>query len=123
MTGIVDWLFAFLAKMLAVPELSALLPAIGVGLALAYLATVQFPASWPVKGVQKIAGVIIVFVVVGVATALLPTPRMALWAFTVAVFIPKTYEWLTAIIYHRFPWLKPKSLLTGDEMQARGNAP
>ena len=119
MTDIADWALAFLMRVLAVPELSALLPAIGVGLAIAYLASLKFPEWLPIKTAQNYANVIIFFVVIIIATALLPTPRMALWSFTVAIFIPKTYEWLTEIIFHRWPWLKPKALLTAPEMQAR----
>jgi hypothetical protein len=111
-----DWLFAFIGRMLAVPELHALIMALGAGLASCYLLTLPLPAWTPVR-VAAFYGRLVTFAVVfGVAVYLIPSPRMAVWAFTVAVFTPLAYEAAAAAIFHRWPWLKPKALMTADEM-------
>lgn len=119
MMDFLDWVFAFIGRMLAVPELHAILAALSAGLAVTYVLTLPLPAWTPIRVVVQWSRVIAFGLVMGIAVYLIPTPRMAIWAFTVAIFTPLFYEWLSAIIYHRWPWLKPKALLTAEEMQAR----
>ena len=114
-----DWILEFGTKVLAIPGLHAILAAFGAGIASTYLLSLQLPAWTPVKYAVNYARVLTFFIVMGVALALLPTPVMFAWSFTVAIMTPLFYEWLTTILYHRYPWLKPKALLTGPEMQAR----
>jgi hypothetical protein len=117
--SLLDWLLEFGGKVLAVPELHALLMAFAVGCALTYLFTQSLPAVTLVKTAVRWKRVIIFFVVFGIAVALRTTPVMVGWAFTVAILTPKVYEWGETIIYHRWPWLKPRALMTGTEMQCR----
>lgn len=115
MTGLFDWLFAFLSKAFAIPELHAILASVGVGMAMAYVLTLPMPADTAIKTAVQYGRVIIFVTVMGVALAMVPTPHMAAWAFTVAVFTPLFYEWLATIIYHRWPWLRPKVLRPPDD--------
>lgn len=114
-----DWILEFGTKVLAIPGLHAILAAFGVGIAVTYLLSLPLPASTAVKTVVSYARVVTFVVVMTVALYLLPTPVMFAWAFTVAIMTPLFYEWLTTILYHQWPWLKPKALLTAPEMQAR----
>ena len=114
-----DWLLTFGQKVLAIPGLHAILAAFGVGLAVTYVFSQSLPAWTAVKTAVAYSRVITFFAVMATALILLPTPVMAAWAFTVAIMTPLFYEWLTTILYHRYPWLKPKALLTDTEMQAR----
>ena len=114
-----DWILEFGQKVLAIPGLHAILAAFGAGLAVTYLLSLPLPASTAVKTAVHYARVLTFFTVMTVAMVLLPTPVMFAWAFTVAIMTPLFYEWLTTILYHQWPWLKPKALLTAPEMQAR----
>jgi len=114
-----DWLLTFGQKVLAIPGLHAILAAFGVGLAVTHVFTLSLPAWVAIKTVVAWSRLIIFLAVMTTALTLLPTPVMFAWAFTVAIMTPLFYEWLTTILYHRYPWLKPKALLTGPEMQAR----
>ena len=114
-----DWLLTFGQKVLAIPGLHAILAAFAAGIAVTYLLSLPLPAWTPVKTAVSYARVVTFLVVMTVALYLLPTPVMFAWAFTVAIMTPLFYEWLTTILYHRYPWLKPKALLTDTEMQAR----
>lgn len=116
-----DWegIFNFLGKVMAVPELHALITAFAVGLAITYAATVYLPAKTPVKWAVYAARLVIFCAVMGVSFWLKPTPRMVAYAFPVAILTPLFYEWLTNLLYHWLPWLKPKALLTAPEMQVR----
>lgn len=114
-----DWLFAFIGRMLAVPELHAMLMALGAGLASTYLLTLPLPAWTPIRLAITYGRGLTFLIVMGVAVSLIPSPRMAVWAFTVAVFTPLAYEWLTALVYHRWPWLKPKAMMTAEELAKR----
>ena len=114
-----DWILTFGQKVLAIPGLHAILAAFAAGIAVTYLLSLPLPASTAVKTAVSYARVITFLVVMTVALYLLPTPVMFAWAFTVAIMTPLFYEWLTTILYHRYPWLKPKALLTDTEMQAR----
>lgn len=114
-----DWIFEFGQKVLAIPGLHAILAAFAVGMAITYGFSQSLPAWTAVKTAVHYSRLITFFAVMATALALLPTPFMAAWAFTVAIMTPLFYEWLTTILYHRWPWLKPKALLTDTEMQAR----
>ncbi len=114
-----DWLLEFGQKVLAIPGLHAILAAFGVGLAVTHLFTLSLPASMAIDTAKAWSRVIVFFAVMGTALFLLFTPVMFAWSFTVAVLTPQFYTWLAEIIYHRWPWLKPKALLTAPEMQAR----
>lgn len=114
-----DWILTFGQKVLAIPGLHAILAALGVGFAVTHIFTLSLPAWVAIKTAQSWSRVIVFFSVLGTALMLLPTPVMFAWASTVAVFTPQFYTWLTEIIYHRWPWLKPKALLNAPEMQAR----
>jgi len=114
-----DWILEFGQKVLAIPGLHAILAAFGVGLAVTHVFTLSLPAWVAIKTVVAWSRVVVFVAVMVTALALLPTPVMFAWAFTVAIMTPLFYEWLTTILYHRYPWLKPKALLTGPEMQAR----
>lgn len=116
MMGFLDWLFAFIGKAFAIPELHAVIAGLVVGMALAYALTLPLPAMTPVKTAVRYGRVLIFFVVMGVSLALKPTPRTAAWAFSVAILAPLFHEWLFAIVYHRWPWLKPKALMTAPEL-------
>lgn len=116
MTGIFDWIFTFIGRAFAVPELHAILAAMFAGMALAYLLTLPLPAMTPVKTAVRYGRVLIFFVVMGVALTFEPTPRTAAWAFSIAILTPLFHEWLFAIVYHRWPWLKPKALMTAPEL-------
>ncbi len=116
MSEFFDWLFGFLARAFAVPELHAILAGLFAGIAVAYALTLPLPAMTPVKTAVRYARVIVFVTVLGVSLALSLTPRTAAWAFTVAILAPLLHEWLLAIIYHRWPWLKPKALMTGPEL-------
>lgn len=111
--------FDFLVKMMSVPELHAILLAVCVGMALSYVFAQALPTWTPIKFAVQYQRTIVFFVVLFVALANVTTPRMGAWAFTVAIFTPLFYEWIGTIIYHRFPWLKPRSMLNDAEMQAR----
>lgn len=110
MTGMLDWLFAFIARAFAVPELHAVLAALAAGMALAYVLTLPLPAATTLKAAKQYGRVLIFCTVMLVALTLHPTPRTAAWAFTVALLAPLFHEWLFAIVYHRWPWLQPKAL-------------
>ncbi len=114
-----DWLLTFGQKVLAIPGLHAILAAFGVGLAVTHVFTLSLPAWVAIKTVVAWSRVVVFVAVMVTALTLLPTPVMFAWAFTVAIMTPLFYEWLTTILYHRYPWLKPKALLTDTEMQAR----
>lgn len=119
MTGVADWLFGFLARVLAVPELHAIAVASFAGIAITYLLQLPLPARTSVKVAVQWARVWIFLVVVGVAFYQVRSFVMFAWAASVGVLMPLLYEWAGAILFHRWPWLKPKSLLTAPEMQAR----
>lgn len=114
-----DWILEFGQKVFAIPGLRAILAALGVGFAVTHIFTLALPVHIAIKTAQAWSRVIVFFAVLGTALALLPTPVMFAWAGTVAVFTPQFYTWVTEIVYHRWPWLKPKVLLTAPEMQAR----
>jgi hypothetical protein len=114
-----DWLLTFGQKVLAIPGLHAILAAFGVGLAVTHLFTLSLPAHIAIKTAKAWSRLIIFCAVMGTALALLPTPVMFAWAFTVAIMTPLFYEWLTEALYHWKPYLKPKVLLTAPEMQVR----
>lgn len=121
-----DWIdeaFKFAGKVMAVPELHAILTALAVGLGFTYLSTLPLPAKTSIKFAVQYARVIVFGAVLSIAFALKPTPKMVAYAFPVAIFTPLFYEWLMNILYHFWPWLKPKALLTATEMQARVKAP
>lgn len=111
--------FDFLTKMMAVPELHAIVLAVAVGMAISYALAQTLPAWTPIKVAVQYQRVIVFFAVVIVALANVFTPRMGAWAATVGVFTPLFYEWLGAIIFHRWPWLKPRAMLTDAEMHDR----
>lgn len=114
-----DWILTFGQKVLAIPGLHAILAAFACGIASTYLLSLPLPAWTPIKYAVNYARVMTFFIVMGVALAILPTPVMFAWSFTVAIMTPLFYEWLTTVLYHQYPWLKPKALLTGPEMMAR----
>lgn len=117
-----EWLeklFNLAVKAFALPGLHAILTALGVGFAVTYLLTLPLPAWTPIKFVVQYGRVLIFMVVFGTAVYLLPTPTMVAWGFTFAACIPLLYEWVMTSLYHRYPWLKPKALLTANEMQVR----
>jgi hypothetical protein len=114
-----DWLLTFGQKVLAIPGLHAILAAWGAGMAVTYALSLPWPASTASKTVIAYSRLITFVTVMTVALYLLPTPVMFAWAFTVAIMTPLFYEWVMTILYHKFPWLKPKALLTAPEMQAR----
>jgi len=114
-----DWALTFLLRIFAVPELAAILTAVPAGLALTYVSQQAMPKGWEVLTAQRWGRVIIFFVVICVAIAMRPTPRVAVWAFTVAVFLPQFYEWLQGLLFERYPWLKPKALQTDAEQCQR----
>lgn len=114
-----DWLLTFGQKVLAIPGLHAILAAWGAGMAVTYALSLPWPASTASKTVIAYSRLITFVTVMTVALYLLPTPVMFAWAFTVAIMTPLFYEWVMTILYHKFPWLKPKALLTDTEMQAR----
>lgn len=113
--------FDFLGKVLLVPELHAMLLSVCVGMALSYLFAQTLPAWTAVKTAVRFQRVIVFFAVMGTALSSVYTPRMAAWAFTVAIFTPLFYEWLGTIIFHKWPWLRPRSMLSAEEMLARAN--
>jgi len=114
-----DWIQEFGQKVLAIPGLHAILASLGVGFAVTHIFTLSLPASMAIDTAKAWSRVIVFFAVLGTAMILLPTPVMFAWASTVAVFTPQFYTWATEVIYHTWPWLKPKALLTGIEMQVR----
>jgi hypothetical protein len=114
-----DWALNFLLRIFAVPELSAILTAIAAGLAMTFLSQLAMPGRLEVLSAKRYGRVIIFFVVIAVAVFMRPTPRVALWAFTVAVFLPNFYEWLQGLLFERYPWLKPKALQTDAEQVQR----
>lgn len=119
MTSIFDWLFSFAAKVLAVPELHAILVAFAIGCALTYATAHMMPARWRSSTAVILSRVLIVAAVMMVATMQVPTPVMAGWAFTVGVLTPPVYEMSLAALWHRWPWIKPKAMLTAPEMLER----
>jgi hypothetical protein len=116
MTAYADWALNFLLRIFAVPELSAILTSLAVGLALTYLSQLAMPKNMEVLSAKRWGTAIIFVVVIVVAVAMRPTPRVALWALTNAAFIPKTYEWLQGWLFAHYPWLKPKALQTQAEL-------
>lgn len=125
MTEFFDWLLAFAGKVMAVPELHAIIVAIAVGMAIAYLFTLQLPHHWAIDRVKRWSSAVVMLAVFLVATGLgphagalqlgwirvpLPAPGMAAWAFVQAVFTPLYFTALGNFIYHRWPWLQPKAL-------------
>ena len=114
-----DWALTFGQKVFAIPGLHAILAAYGVGFAITHLFTLSLPAWTPVKTAVTYSRLIIFFAVMGTALFILPTPVMFAWSFTVAALTPKSYEGFMEWLYHRWPYLKPKALLTDTEMQAR----
>lgn len=110
MTGMIDWLFSFLARAFAIPELHAVVAGMAAGLAVAYVLTVALPASTPFKVAVQYARVVVFLTVMVVALSLKLSTYTAAWAFTVALLAPLFHEWLFAIVYHRWPWLRPKAL-------------
>lgn len=118
--GFAHGFLSFMQRVFSIPELHAVLTSVAVGLALTYLLTLPLPAWTPVKAVVQYGRFLTFWIVFGLAVWLVPTPRMAAWAFTVAIFTPLFSEWLAAIIYHRWPWLKPKALLLPHETISRG---
>lgn len=121
MTEIFDWLFTFLGRAFAVPELHAVVAGLFAGIAVAYTLTLPLPAMMPIKKAKNY-GRLFVFVTVMVVSLTLDfKPRTAAWAFTVAIMAPLLHEWLFAMVYHKFPWLKPKALQTVDELEKGGD--
>ncbi|MCX7041091.1 MAG: hypothetical protein NT117_00060, partial [Gammaproteobacteria bacterium] len=74
MTEILDGMLTFMLRVFAVPQLHAMLTAVGVGLALTYLLQLPLPAWTPVKVAVQYARLLIFFVVLGIAVVLVPTP-------------------------------------------------
>lgn len=115
MTGFFDWLFAFIARVLAVPELHAITVASFAGIAITYLLQLPLPMRTPVKVAVQWARVWIFLVVLGVAFYQVRTFVMFAWAASFGLLMPLFYEWIGAIIFHRYPWLKPRALKTGAD--------
>lgn len=117
-----EWLeklFNLAVKAFALPGLHAVLTALAVGFAVTYTLTRPLPAWTPVKFAVQWSRVIIFFTTFATAVYLLPTPTVVAWGFMTAIMVPLVYEWVMAFFYHRYPWLKPKALLTANEMQVR----
>lgn len=119
MTGLFDWFLTFAGKVLAVPELHAIIVAFAVGCALTYATAHLMPMRWRSSTVVLLSRILIVAAVMLVASMQVQTPVMAAWSFTVGVLTPPVYEMTLASLWHRWPWLKPRALLTGAEYQAR----
>ena len=115
--GIFDWLLNFALKVFAVPGLHAILTAVAVGFALTYLMSRSLPANMAVCTAIRYQRLIVFITVFSISFSMVPSPVMGAWAFTVAIFTPQFYDWVTEIIFHRWPWLKPKALMTFDEYQ------
>ena len=110
MTDIINSVFDFIVKLLSIPQLHAIIVASVLGMAVTYLLSLKLPAITPIKLAVRFSRVLIFFTVVGTAYALIPTFIMLAWATSLGITLPLFYEWLTAIIYHRWPWLQPKAL-------------
>lgn len=118
---IIDWIFTFLGKAFAVPELHAVLAGLFAGIAVAYALTLPLPAMMPIKTAKNYARLFVFVTVMTVSLLLDFKPRTAAWAFTVAIMAPLLHEWLFALVYHRWPYLKPKALQTVTELQKGGD--
>lgn len=117
-----EWLeklFNLAVKAFALPGLHAILTALGVGFAVTYIFSRTLPAWTLVKWATQWSRVIIFLTTFATAVYLLPTPTVVAWGFMTAIMVPLVYEWVMAFFYHRYPWLKPKALLTANEMQVR----
>lgn len=114
-----DWLLTFGQKVLAIPGLHAILAAWCAGVATTYGILLMLPYHTQVKHAVLYARIIVFFVVMTVALSILLTPVMFAWAFTVAILTPASYEMLTNGLFHRWPHLKPKALMTSFEMENR----
>lgn len=117
-----EWLeklFNLAVKAFALPSFHAIVTSLFAGFAVTYLLTLPLPAWTPVKWVVQWARLVTFLTVFSVAVILLPTPTMVAWAGSMAIFTPLFYEWAMQILYHRYPWMKPKALLTASEMQVR----
>lgn len=117
-----DWLedlYNLALKALALPSFHAIVTALGVGFAVTYLLALPLPAKTPLMWAVRWSRVVIATTVFGTAVYLVPTPTVVAWGFTVAILTPRLYEMVMDQLYHWKPWLKPKSLLTGPEMQVR----
>lgn len=115
--------FAFAARVLAVPELHALALATAVAFALTYALSLQLPATWLVTTARRWIRAILVLLVLGVAMWMRPTAVMFGWAVTYGVFLPLLYEAFWHRIHALYPWLKPKALMTAYELEAAGWRP
>lgn len=116
MTDFFDWAFSFLRKILEVPELFAVLTGLFAGMAVSYLLTLPLPSFTPVKVAKQYARGVVFITVMIVSMTIYRTPRTAAWGFTIAIMAPLFHEWLFTILYHKWPWLKPKALQTGAEL-------
>jgi hypothetical protein len=111
-----DWILEFGQKVLAIPGLHAILAAWAAGCAMTYLCTLPMPAWTPIQTAVHYNRVLVFFTVMGTALALLPTPVMFAWAFTVAILTPASYEMATKALFLKWPALKPKALMTENEL-------
>lgn len=108
--GFFDWALQFLLKIWAVPGLHAILSGVSVGFAISYVGSILLPAEMEVKRAITWTRAFVFFSVFFISFLQVPTPVMAAWSFSVAIFTPQFYEWAVQIIYHKWPWLKPKAL-------------
>lgn len=102
----------FLARALAVPELAAILPAMCAGIAMTYLVQRLLPWDMRVRTAELIGRGVIFLTVIMISMLLHPTPKTLAWGMTVAIMAPLLHEKGSEFLYNKWPWMKPKALQT-----------
>lgn len=115
MKDIAEWIFAFLGRALAQPELAAVFAGVCAGIAMTYTVQRLLPWHMAVSRAELIGRVVTFATVLGIALLVHFTPRTFAWAFTVALLAPLLHEFAFAILYRKWPFLKPKALMSGAD--------
>jgi hypothetical protein len=111
----IEWTFQFLGRALEQPELAAIVAGMLAGMAMTYFVQRLLPWQMAVSRAELIGRIVTALTTLGIALIVHFTARTFAFALTPALLAPLLYESAGAVLYHRWPWLKPHVLRTGAD--------